>query len=130
MTRLPAELHTVLATLVDSLEKVELVWLLSNARGPMPLAELERRAQFDDNIFRETVDDLVRSKVVRNGGASIGLALRAQTDDLQALMRVYAEDRIAIMEALMSISIDRIRVMAAHTFANAFVLRKKKQQKA
>ena len=64
--------------------------------------------------------------VNRNGSRLLSLGPRANTPEFEALTRAYAQDRLSVIAALMSISIDRIRSMAAHTFAEAFVLKKKR----
>jgi hypothetical protein len=125
--RIPVEVHTVLSTHIDSLEKVELAWHLNNAGGRLPDGELQKRTQLDANIFREAIDALTHSLVLqRVDDGSIAFGPRARTSEFDALMRFYTEDRLGVIAELMSISIARIRHMAAQTFAEAFVLKKKR----
>jgi hypothetical protein len=124
--QLPVELRSLLATVIDSFEKLELAWHLAKRDRPVPETELQQRVQLDGTAFREAIDDLALAQVIVRNDDSIGLGPRAETPEFESLMQLYAEDRLAVISALMSISIDRIRSMAARSFADAFVLRKKR----
>jgi hypothetical protein len=116
----------MLGTLIDSFEKLELAWHITNADKPLPEPELQRRAQLDEHGFRQAVDELVRSCVIVRSDSALALGPGAGTPGFESLMRLYTEDRLTVISELMSISIDRIRSMAARSFAEAFILRKKK----
>lgn len=80
------------------------------------------------DIVSRAVDDLTLAGFVENAG---GLTrLTASAEDLAAvkeLVDLYDEDRILVVRALSQIAMDKIRGMAARTFADAFKLRKKRE---
>jgi hypothetical protein len=126
---LTTELLRLLDEVLDSVEKVELAWHLTEAGGPLPAPELQARTQLDARTLRAAMADLARDRVIAMRGGpvpTVQLAARARRPDFEALMRLYAADRPVVMAALTSISMSRIRSMAARTFGEAFVLRKKK----
>ena len=121
---LTTELLRLLDEVLDSVEKVEIAWHLT-----LPAPELQARAQLDTETLRGAMADLARVRVIAMRGGpvpTVQLAARARRPDFEALMRLYAADRPMVMAALASISMSRIRSMAARTFGEAFVLRKKK----
>jgi hypothetical protein len=126
---LTTELLRLLDEVLDSVEKVEIAWYLTEAGTPLPAPELQARAQLDGETMRAAMADLARDRVIAMRGGpvpTVQLAARARRPDFEALMRLYAADRPVVMAALASISMSRIRSMAARTFGEAFVLRKKK----
>ncbi len=126
---LTTELLRLLDEVLDSVEKIEIAWYLSEAKAPLPVAELQARTHIDTQTMRATMADLVRDRVIALSGdpvPTVQLAARARRPDFEALMSLYSADRPMVVAALASISVSRIRSMAARAFGEAFVLRKKK----
>ncbi len=127
---LTSELLRLLDELFDTVEKVELAWHLTVAQVPLPVPELEARAQLDPATMRTAMADLVHARVIALSDdpvPMVRLAARARHVDFEALMNLYTADRPVVVAALSSIAMSRIRSMAAHTFGEAFVLKKKKK---
>jgi hypothetical protein len=128
---LTTEMLRLLDEVLDSIEKVEIARHLTAAKVPLPVPELQARTQIDTQTMRGVMADLVRDRVIAVSGApvpTVQLAARARRSDFEALMKLYAADRPVVMAALSSISMSRIRSMAARAFGEAFVLRKKKKE--
>lgn len=89
--------------------------------------ELSKKLQLAPDLVGRAIDDLVRSHLIEVAG---GLTrLTPGSEDLAAideLVQVYDDDRILVVRTLSEIAMDKIRGMAARTFADAFHFRKKK----
>lgn len=128
MTQLSPAMLSLLGTVLVSFEKLEIAAHLFDAGGPEPRAELQAALQLEPGALRTELADLVAAGVVEVGeppGYEVQLGPRARAEDFRALMALYAEDRLSVVAALASVSVHRIRSMAARTFAEAFVLQKK-----
>jgi hypothetical protein len=126
---LTSELLRLLDELFDTVEKVELAWHLTEAKVPLPIPELQARAQLEMATMRAAMADLIRAQVIALSGDAVPmvrLAARARRADFEALMILYGADRPVVMAALASISMTRIRSMAARAFGEPFVLKRKK----
>ncbi len=87
--------------------------------------ELATAVALPIEIVSRAVDELARGGVVEVAGGLTRLTISAS--DLTAvaeLVALYDEDRIQVVRALSQIAMDKIRGMAARTFADAFKLRK------
>jgi hypothetical protein len=123
--RVPPEVLGLLESSLGSFEKLELI----RAGAAVPLADLRAALQLDADSMREVIEDLVSAQLIEVSGAPefrVQLGPRAQQDDFRSLMALYAEDRVAVMATLASSAMRRIRSMAARTFADAFVLKRKR----
>jgi hypothetical protein len=128
--RVPPEALALLDTLLDSFEKLELAWHLERAGGPVRRAELQAALQLEEDSMREVIAELLAAKIIEVSGGpepKVRLGPRARREDFSSLMALYAEDRLAVVAALSSIAMRRIRTMAARTFAEAFVLKRSKK---
>lgn len=91
-------------------------------------AELATAVALPVEIVTRAVDDLVRAGFVQNAGGLTRLTISpADLAAVAELVELYDEDRILVVRALSQISMDKIRGMAARTFADAFKLRKKRE---
>jgi hypothetical protein len=128
--QLTPEQLRLLDKVLDSIEKLELARHLTEARFPLLASELQARARLEPAVMRTTLAELVRAQVIQLIGEPepmVRLAPRARRADFEALMRLYAADPAAVVSALTSIAVARIRVMAVHTFNKAFVLKKRRK---
>jgi hypothetical protein len=119
-------LRRLLESKLDTLEKLELVLMLREA--PTPLREAARHLQVGEEVLRRVVDEVARTRMVEIVGTNDQLGLRASDDELEAIeeaAQIYREDRPRMSALLSAIAFDRIRSMAARSFADAFRLKKK-----
>lgn len=90
--------------------------------------ELAARVQLPIDLVERALDDLVRARFVELAGGLARLTIPANlVPDVQALVELYATDRILIVRTLSELALGRVRGMAARAFADAFVLRKKSE---
>jgi hypothetical protein len=126
--RVPPEVLVLLDTSLGTFEKLELASHLMHAGASVPRADLRAALRLDAESLREAIGELVSAKIIEVGGApdfKVNLGPRAQQDDFKALMALYDGDRLSVATALASSAMRRIRSMAATTFAEAFVLKRK-----
>ncbi len=114
---------------LDSFEKLEIVVALHRtAARTSSNAELASAIALPLEIVSRAVDELVRAGFVENAGGLTRLtASPADRAAVGELVELYDEDRILVVRALSQIAMDKIRGMAARTFADAFKLRKKRE---
>lgn len=125
--------RALLATRIDSFEKLELVVALSGE--PRATSSVERMAErlgVARHLLREAAMGLNADSLVELTSAG-ELQLLPPTDrDREAiaeLVALYNDDRMAVVKALGEVALDRIRGMASRVFADAFVIRKNKDDK-
>ena len=129
-SRVTPEILALLDTSLGTFEKLELASHLMRAGAPVPRAELKAALRLDTDSLREALGDLVSARLVEVDSApefNVKLGPRAQHDDFKSLMALYDGDRMSVVTALASSAMRRIRSMAATTFAEAFVLKKKRK---
>lgn len=124
--KLDDEARRLLETQLDSVEKLEVMRVLRASGHALSAEELESRCTLKSEIVVDTLLDLERSKLVEldAGGKLVRLGQAAVEPSFVALLRHYEEDRLGILSVLSSGAMQRIRSMAARTFAEAFVIRK------
>ena len=111
---------------MGSIEKIEALRHLCRAEGPVPRAELARAVRLERETADALLGDLASAGLVEDGGGDtvqLGAATASATCD--ELMRIYEEDRVAVVSTLSLLSMERIRSMAMRTFSEAFVSKKK-----
>lgn len=129
--RMPPEVGALLAGPLDTFEKLELVSYLSRHDGGARRSRAEQDIPLAPALMQEVIADLIGARVIEADGEAdpeLRLGPRARGDDFTALVKLYAEDRPAVMSTLTTLALDRIRGMAARTFANAFVVRSSKRR--
>lgn len=129
MSRVPPSLRRLLEAPLDTFEKLEICMVLwtAAARTQSP-RELAARVQLPIDLVERALDDLVRARFVELAGGLARLTIPANlVPDVQALVELYATDRILIVRTLSELALGRVRGMAARAFADAFVLRKKSE---
>ena len=122
------ELRRLLETKLDTYEKLELVVVLSKHADKEALAaDLARDLQVGDDVLMRFAGEVARSGLVEITGERIRLV--AQPHELATIAEgatLFESDPRRVMSLLSAIALDRIRGMAARSFADAFTLRKKK----
>ena len=119
---------------IDSFEKLELVLAVLRADTPQTVASLGRMLNLDANGVRPILGELVRSQIVAiesrdpEGTAPEIVRIASRPEHraaLDRLAKLYEEDRVLVMATISRIALERIRGMAARTFADAFRVRKR-----
>lgn len=117
---------------IESYEQLEVLLLLRRERQEkMTIAGLTARLHIREELIGSALDGLkAGGLVVTTGTASEPrFAYRPVTSGIDAaagrLEREYAERPIRIIQLMSANAIDRVRSAALHTFADAFVLKKK-----
>lgn len=112
---------------LDTLEKLELVLMLRDAPGPLTLQHVAVELQVGHEVLRRLVDEVARTGLIE-WMADDELRLQAEPDELETIdeaARILGEDRTRMSTLFSTLAIERIRTMAARTFAEAFKIRKK-----
>ena len=127
----PPDLRRFLLEIVDSFEKLELVLRLASAPVGARIADAELVTGLGvvAELVADALVDLVAEGVVagsRAQGWMLGEA-SAWTPAARALARLNVEDRAAVVNLMMTTSLERLRGATARAFADAFVLRRKKE---
>jgi len=126
--RLTPELINLLETVLDTLEKVDISWHVATAGKPLSLVEVEQRTYLDELTLRSAINELVTDRVLVVTSDTVHLGARAKFPDFETLMKHYTEDRVLVINAATRIAMERIRNMAASTFADAFLIRPKRKK--
>jgi hypothetical protein len=128
-TALPHGVRELLQSRIDSFEKLELVNALHGApRATMSLEQLATQLRTTQAAVRNAATELRAAALVEVTSAGEVQLIPPTSREVAALddlIKCYREDQFAVVKALGEISLARIRNMAAHAFADAFVLRKK-----
>jgi len=110
----------LLSAVIDSFEKLEIVVHVQRAGYRVPTAaELAKAIPLPLDEVEACLPVLRAHGVLDPQGP-----WRA---DVDALVRLYDEDRIEVMNLMTRRALDRVRKEAARVFADAFVLRPKKK---
>lgn len=123
MSESPPEKQAVrrlLADVIDSFEKLEIVMHVYRAGFKMPVAsELAKTISVPLDEVEASLHALAAAQALAPKGP-----WRSAID---ALVRLYDEDRIEVMNLMTRTALERVRKEAARVFADAFVLRPKKK---
>ncbi len=126
-SRLPRPVRKLLETDVESIEKVELIRYLQSAAAPVPRAELARVLDLDREAADTLIAELAHAGLVEVVGVrgAVRPGAAAADEACGDLMRIYDEDRAQVISVLSTLALQRIRNMAARTFGEALVSKKK-----
>ncbi|MEO8699366.1 MAG: hypothetical protein ABI867_04955 [Kofleriaceae bacterium] len=122
---------------LDSFEKMQIALALFRGAGPQTVAALSRLCELEVDEVRKHAEALERSGLLtldsaetgRMGGAGEILQLTPKGEEgaaLNDLAQLYDDDPLLVYKLLTNIAMQRIRGMAARTFADAFKLRRGK----
>lgn len=114
---------------LNSFEKLEISIALHRAAArTASVPELSAKLELSSHVVEHGLDELARAGVVDLVGGAARLSLDAQEitamDEIAAL---HDEDRLLVIRTLTEIAMSKIRGMTARAFADAFQLRKKKE---
>lgn len=128
---LPDDVRALLHEHIESYEQLEVLLLLRRERYEEWTAEaLAARLRVREELVASALEGLKASGlVVATSAAPSRFAYRPASSGADAtagrLEREYAERPIRIIQLMSANAIDRVRTAALHTFADAFVLKKK-----
>lgn len=90
--------------------------------------DLEAACRATSDTVHEALESLSRTNIVEFDAATKLARLGPSSHDpaLQALMQVYDDDRLAVLALLSTMVMERLRSMTARAFADAFAVRKKR----
>jgi hypothetical protein len=121
---LPETVRKLLEQRINSIEKLEIVSTLGPPGSTLTLLQLEGALPIARGELQQAVAELTSDGIVVTSAGSYQIAA-GYAAEVEDLMTRYHEDRVVVLSTLTAIAMDRIRGMAARTFADAFVLRKK-----
>jgi hypothetical protein len=125
-------LRAFLFEFVDSYEQLELLLLLhANPRAEWRIAEVCRELRIPESAALPAMEHLVRSKLAVATGEIPGMRYRydqasPRAPQVDALARACHDDRLAIVQLMSTNAIERVRTAALRTFADAFLVGRKK----
>jgi len=120
----------LLLTRVDSFEKLEVLALLSGTRRRFSTRAATTELKLPEPLVQSALLDLAAASLLEKDGDDF--SYRPVTAELlasaDALVAMYNDDRIRVLNVLTSAALERIRGSAAHAFANAFRVRGKPKE--
>ena len=129
---LPEDVRALLHEHIESYEQLEVLLLLRRERHEeWTVASMAARLHLREELIGSALEVLKASGIVAVTGADPEprFAYRPASSGLDAaagrLDREYAERPIRIIKHMSANAIERVRTAALHTFADAFVLKKK-----
>lgn len=129
---LPEDVRALLHEHIESYEQLEVLLLLLRERdGEWTMASLSARLHVREELIGSALEGLRAGGLVVVAGTTPAprFAYRPATSRLDTaagrLEREYAERPIRIIKHMSANAIERVRTAALHTFADAFVLKKK-----
>lgn len=129
---LPTAVRAFLRDHIESYEQLEILLLLRRRPGEALTARaLMDRMELPRDTVEESLDGLARAGCV-TAGARSGEPVRYAPRDatlaatIDGLAAAYEDSRLAIIKLMSANAIERVRSAAIHTFADAFVIGRKK----
>jgi hypothetical protein len=124
------EVRELLATRVDSFEKLDMVIALHAApNATLSVDALVRTMGCTRELVRQTLGELRRTLLVdltSRGEAQLLLPSEADRRVVRDLVELHQSDRSIVVRLLGELAMNRIRGMAARAFSDAFLIGKKK----
>ena len=122
-----AEAQELLVDTIETFEKLEVVRALSR-RAPRTTDQLVEELALPIDVARDTLRALVaRTIIIEQPGGWVINPKGSRHDAVLALVQIYDQDRVGVLNRMTKIALERIRADAARTFADAFVLRTRKK---
>lgn len=129
---LPTDVRALLHEHIETYEQLEVLLLLRRERyEEWTIAALAARLHVRDELIGSALERLKSAGLVAAviGAGAVRFAYRPGSSGLDAaagrLDREYAERPLRIIQLMSANAIDRVRTAALHRFADAFVLKKK-----
>lgn len=133
---LPEDVRVLLHEHIESYEQLEILLLLRRERyEEWTIEGLAARLHVREELVGSALDGLKAGGLVAATGAAPAprFAYRPTSSGLDAaagrLDREYAERPVRIIQLMSANAIERLRTAALHTFADAFVLKKKDDER-
>jgi len=130
---LPEDVRALLHEHIESYEQLEVLLLLRRERyEAWTVTGLAARLRVREELIESALERLEAAGLVATTGSAPAprFAYRPSSSGLDAaagrLDREYAERPIRVIQHMSANAIERLRTAAMHTFADAFVLKKKK----
>lgn len=122
-----AEAQELLVDTIETFEKLEVVRALVRAE-PRTSQSLADELGLPPTVVRDACRELCNRRILLEepAGWRIDRSGPRHAATL-ALIQLYDQDRVGVLNRMTKIALERIRVNAARTFADAFVLRPKKK---
>jgi hypothetical protein len=123
---LPDAVVELLATRIDSFEKLDVVIALHAAPGAtMTVHDLCSALKLPRDVVRQAAVELRGNTLVElTARGEVRLLLDRDRVALSELVRLHAEDRFSVAKALGDLAVERIRNLASQTLVSGFVPRK------
>lgn len=124
------DLDELLTNRVDSFEKLEIILALRAApHATLSITDLCSAVKLPRDTVRQAVNELRDASLVDLASGDVKLVPPTSRDHavVSELVRMYQDDRLAIVKKLSEVALNRIRNMASRAFADAFVIRKKRK---
>ena len=125
---LPDSVRRLIATQVDTFDKLEIVVELATTPGQaVDRKYLAAAVSCPLEVFDRSVLDLAQTGLLTITGELVCPSNAEAIRLMEELLRAYRSDGVAVVRALSEVAMARIRGMTAHSFADAFVLRPKRR---
>jgi DNA-binding GntR family transcriptional regulator len=122
-----AEAQELLVDTIETLEKLEVVRLLVR-QEPRTIDALTTELGLPPTVTRDALRELEARGVLCEESVGWRLDPRSsKRDAVFALVQLYDQDRLGVLNRMTKIALERIRANAARTFADAFVVRTRKK---
>lgn len=129
---LPEDARTLLRTGVDTYERLAVLELLErNTNRRWTVGELSERLKLNTQLIEDALSALQALGLVSSlpgHGSLYSPADPGTRTAAERLLQVYREQPHRIIQLLSSYAIERVRTAALRTFADAFVINKKKER--
>ncbi len=125
---LPDPVRRLIATQVDTFDKLEIVVELATTPGQaVDRKYLAAAVSSPPEVFSKSVLGLEQAGLLAVNGDLVGPSNAEAMHLMEELLRAYRSDGVAVVRALSEVAMARIRGMTAHSFADAFVLRPRRK---
>jgi hypothetical protein len=125
---LPPRVRQLLGT-IDSFEKLHVVRLLAEHRGEAwSLARIADELRLSADEATAAAQRLIDADLLVRTGPDVGYAPGATEvgEAVEQLLQLYRDETLVVVRAITAQAMENIRNSAAHTFADAFVVRRSK----
>jgi DNA-binding MarR family transcriptional regulator len=130
---LPDDVHAFLRHRVETFEQLESLLLLWRERDHgWTVEQLATRTKLRPSAVSTALDELIQMGLVERYGEEAARYYRfsetspATESTLEHLQHAYADDTLAVIKLMNKNAIERLRTSAIRTFAEAFVVSRKK----
>lgn len=129
LVNLSPRLRRLLEHKLDSLEKLEVALELRTSGRAMSIEELALALQVGPDVMRRLAAELALTSLLSFDPALDVASLHGTDEEQRALEEaaaLYERDRVDVLKIMSLIAMDRLRSLAARTFADAFQIRRKR----